>query len=103
MKNTLIVRTPAQKEIFRQELQGQLSDGHWENENTDERLWDCEVIISDGYQNLGCNFVPIYPIDFEELEYVLDRAVEIGKTVDPDYSMDMLMSDLAELTEIVFG
>jgi len=102
MKNTLFVRTPAQKAIVEQELQGQISDGFWENDSTDSRLWDCDVVVSD-VEWTGCNFTPLYPIDFAELEYVLERAVEIGKTVDPDYNMDMLMSDLEELTEIVFG
>lgn len=99
----LFVRTPAQKEVFEKELQGQISDGFWENQNTDKRLWDCEVIVAVGDMALGCNFKPIFPIDFLDLNYVLDRAVEIGKTVDPDYNMEKLLSDLEELTEIVFG
>ena len=101
MTNVLKVRTPAQKAIFEQELQGQISDGYWENDSTDSRLWDCEVVVSD--EGTGCNFTPLYPIAFSELDYVLERAVEIGKSVEPDYNMERLMEDLEELTAIVFG
>ena len=102
MPNILKVRTLTQKEVFVKELQGQISDGMWENDNTDSRLWSCDVVVASDDDALGCNFKPLFPINFAELEYVLDRAVEIGKTVDPDYSMDKLMEDLVELTEIVW-
>ena len=102
MTNILKVRTPVQKTIFEEILQGQISDGHWENDDTDIRLWDCEVLVSnDGV--FGCDFKPIYPLDFTDLEYVLDSAVEVGQAVDPSYDIDYLKEDLEELTTIVFG
>ena len=102
--NTLYVRTPAQKAIFEQELQGQLSDGNWENDQTDSRLWDCEVVVSN--DQIGPSFKPKYPVNFNDdviLEVVSDRMIEYAQKVDPSYDMEKLVKDLDELTVIVYG
>jgi hypothetical protein len=56
----LYVRTPAQKEIFENEIQGQLSDGIWENDDTDRRLWNCQVKVAENDSQLGCSFKLFY-------------------------------------------
>lgn len=102
--NVILVRTPAQKEIFEHELQGQLSDGNWENEKTDSRLWYSEVFVSE--KQAGCSFSPKYPVNFNDdfmVEVLGERMIGYAKKVDPSYHMGKLIADLEELTEIVFG
>lgn len=55
-KNTLRVRTQAQKIMLEKELKGQISDGHWENTaNTGWQQWtDAQVIVDP--DNVGRNF-----------------------------------------------
>ena len=106
--NKLYVRNQEQKIIFDKELKGQLSDGIWENEKTDERLWNVEVIVVNENEDfeLGCNFSPKYYVDFCHNDLVLwlsDRIVEYVRDVDPNYCADDLIIDLIDLTEIVFG
>ena len=104
--NTLYVRTKTQKEIFEKELQGQLSDGNWENDDTDKRLWGCVVKVAKKGESLGCNFNPCRPVDFcddDMIEWIGDRMIGYAKKVRKVYTQDNLISDLKELTEIVFG
>lgn len=104
----LVVQTQEQKIIYDEELSGQISDGHWENENTDERLWNVEVEVFDPkvHKKLGCNFKPKYPLDFNDydLHWLLDsRTLKYVQEVYPDYTVDDLHADLEHLTVIVFG
>jgi hypothetical protein len=102
----LYVRNEAQKIIFDKELKGQLSDGIWENETTDERLWNCEVIVANLGERLGCSFSPRYPVDFCDesmTDLLADRVVEYVRCAGMEYYEDMLVDDLVDLTKIVFG
>ena len=103
--NTLYVRNKAQKILFEMELQGQLSVGWWENENTDERLWNCAVKVADSEEELGCNFAVKYHTNFcdEELvEWVGLTMIDFVNDIDPKYDLDQLIIDLNDLTNIVY-
>lgn len=105
---TLVVRNSAQKIIYDKELSGQISDGHWENEDTDERLWGCNVEVYNPiiHNGLGCNFVPSCDLDFNDpdLHWLFDdRTLEYVQEVIPDYTVERLHEDLEDLTHIVFG
>ena len=105
MRNTLYVRNAAQKVLFDEELKGQLSDGYWENDDTDKRLWDCEVVVAKPDERLGCNFHAKYPVDFaddEMMEWLGDHMIGYAKGVDPNYDEEKLFADLRDLTMIVF-
>jgi hypothetical protein len=105
MKSTLYVRTKTQKAIFENELQGQLSDGNWENTNTDSRLWDCDVRVTNDKSKLGCNFAVRHPVNFADedmIGWIGDRMVKYGSAVNPSYNEKKLVADLNELTKIVF-
>jgi len=105
MSDKLYVRNRAQKVLFEKEISGQLSDGNWENEKTDRRLWNCEVIIADEEQELGANWTVRYYADFAtgDLDFLWDRMIEYVRPIDPDYDVDQLIIDLNDLTEIVYG
>jgi hypothetical protein len=57
---TLTVSNVAQRALFELELQGQLSDGHWENTRP-LRHWhdwcECKVVVQPGM--VGVNFYPV--------------------------------------------
>ena len=102
----LRVRTPTQKEIFEKELRSQLSDGCFENDDTDERLWNCEVLVAANGEKLGPNFSVSKRVDFNDdllIEVVSDRMISYAKKVDPLYDMEKLISDLDDITNIVSG
>ena len=107
MTNKLYVRNKAQKVLFEKEISGQLSDGNWENEKTDQRLWNCEVIVvnENEEQELGTNFAVRYYADFatEDLDFLWDRMIEYVRPIDPDYDVDQLIIDLNDITNIVYG
>ena len=106
MTNILFVRTPAQREIFMHEIRGQISDGIWENEKTDKRLWNCEVYTAMDGEKLGCNFKVKYPIDLCHeffFDFLAERTINYAKKVNPDYNIDMLIVDLNDLTKIIFN
>ena len=93
-KYKLYVRTVAQKEIFDKELKGQLSDGAFENENTDERLWVCEVLVAAQGEKLGPNFTANQDVDFNDdllIEVLSDRMISYARKVDPSYDMEKLI------------
>lgn len=96
MKNRLYVRTQAQKILWEKEIAGQLSDGMWENDFTDRRCWDCEVIVSDLAN--GFNFaVKKMSIDLTDLDFLYDRMLDYVHEVFPEYTQENLMEDLHEL------
>lgn len=106
MKNELHLRNKAQVILFVHELQGQISDGNWEDEVTDKRLWDCKVFLADDEKSLGCNFNAKYSLDFNDdflVEVVGDRMLEYVRQINPEYSMNDLRNDLIDITDIVFG
>jgi hypothetical protein len=105
MTNILYVRTPVQKEIFEKELQGQLSDGYWENVKTDERLWFCDVRVAKKDEKVGCTFKARYFVDFSDsdmIDVVGDSMVDYAKKISSSYNETKLIDDLIELTDIVF-
>jgi hypothetical protein len=106
MGDTLFVRSFAQKIIFERELQGQLSDGIWENEDTDVRLWNCEVRVASESDLLGCNFKTKYPVDLCDdamTDFLADRAMGYVLAFIPEYTFSEYVNDLVDLTNIVFG
>jgi hypothetical protein len=104
--NTLYVRTKTQKAIFENELQGQLSDGRWENEDTDRRLWNCAVVVTKRGQKLGCTFRTMFPVNFcddDLVEWLSDRMIGYALKVRKSYTRGNLIKDLKELTVLVYG
>lgn len=82
MKKQLVVRNLAQKVLFMEELQGQISDGMWENARPFEhwKVWcDSELEVIVNANNVGRNFSAIksnYNLNSSELlECVGDRMV----------------------------
>jgi len=75
----------------------------WENDKTDERLWYAQVKVASGKNKVGCNFDPKYPIDFNKLDYVRDRAIGYVQEFRPSYNEDKLSKDLEDITKIIFG
>jgi len=104
--NKLYVRNKAQKNLFEKELSGQLSDGFWENDKTDQRLWNAEVIVAGEEDELGATFAAKYYANFadeELIDIVGERMIKRVREIDPNYNADQLIIDLNDLTEIVFG
>lgn len=124
--NLLVVRNVAQKALFEEELQGQLSDGYWENTKPHDH-WEpwcrCTVLVD---ENVGRNFDWYkgkrydrrtgrdYPVsrplksnyNFANsmlLEAVGDRMLEIARkaTGSQSYSMTDLRRDLKDLNKII--
>lgn len=104
--DTLFVRNEAQVILMNRELKGQLSDGNWENEETDERLWFCDVRIAHRGDKLGCNWNVKHAVDFDDdfmVEIIGFRMVNYCKERYVNYDLWQLHEDLQDLTEIVFG
>lgn len=104
--DTLFVRNEAQVILMNKELKGQLSDGNWENEKTDSRLWYCEVKVAHSGDKLGCNWKVKHSVDFDDdflLEVLSDRMLEYVRMTYPKYDLGKMREDLQDLTEIVFG
>ena len=102
----LVVRTLAQKVLYDSELRGQISDGCWENDWTDTRLWNVYVVVGNTHEDFGISFVPKCEIAFNDpdlLEIVGDRMLEAVQKVVPDYIWADMEADLEDLTDIVFG
>lgn len=97
------LRTRTQFLLFTEEIQGQLSDGYWENEDTDRRLWDCEVFMSPLFPEVIGN--PKFPVDFTDLldAGITERMLEICRKVKPDYNVTDLTNDLQEITKTIYG
>lgn len=79
--NTIYFRNQNQVTLFRCELQGQLSDGHWENSlPRDHWTKPCgaDVLVAENDTQLGCNFLPRRRYNFankELLDVVADRML----------------------------
>lgn len=106
MTNTFYVQNEQQAQLFRI-LQGQLSDGYWENESTDHRLWDCNVLVStNGF--FGVNFskpVKQYKVDFEDMadgDFMQNHLMEEMHEKFPSYSLEYLYEDLKFFNTILF-
>jgi hypothetical protein len=100
MTNTLFVRNEAQRILVTKELQGQISDGMYENIDSDERLWNCDVKVSD---EVGVNFVILNPVDFDfsEIGFLYDRMIDYVKESIPDYTLEMLTDDLDDIASFI--
>lgn len=83
----IYVRNIEQKILYDKELCGQISDGNWENEDTDERLWHCEVIVRP--DEIGCSWKVENLLDFNEeflLDVVGDRMMNYVREINPKYT-----------------
>lgn len=104
--NTIRVNNQAQKWLLKNELQGQISDGHWENHSHNPwQDWSNAKVIVDP-KNVGRNFRTIkdnYQLNSKALlDVVGDRMIDdvkarTGKT---DYDMKTMNEDLKDLRKI---
>lgn len=99
---SLAVRNDAQKALF-EYLQSQISDGYWENKDTDVVLWSCKVTVIP--YNVGIAGKLKHPIDFLDIyaEGVDDEMIAACQKVDPKYNQRRLLIDLEDLTNIIYG
>lgn len=104
--NTIRVNNQAQKWLLKNELQGQISDGYWENSsNNPWEDWSNAKVVVDP-KNVGRNFRTTkdnYQLNSKSLlDAVGDRMIEdvqkrTGKT---DYDMKTMNEDLRDLRKI---
>jgi hypothetical protein len=101
--NKIYFRNVIQAELFKRELQGQISDGHWEDNITDTRLWYCDVRVVEG--KVGIDFEPKHPLEFTDIigEGLDEELLAIARETDPNYTIGILYLDLRDMTEIIFG
>lgn len=104
--HTVRVRTQAQKWLLKDELQGQISDGHWENSsNNPWEDWSNAKVVVDP-KNPGRNFDTSkdnYQLNASSLlDVVGDRMVENvqTKTGKADYNERAMQGDLRDLRNI---
>ena len=104
--HTIRVRTQAQKWLLKDELQGQISDGHWENSSSNPwQDWSNAKVVVDP-KNPGRNFSTRkdnYQLNSSELLAIVgDRMVENvqTKTSTPDYDDKKMYQDLKDLRTI---
>lgn len=104
--NTVRVRTQAQKWLLKNELQGQISDGKWENTaNNPWQDWSGAKVIVDP-RNPGRNFNTTkdnYQLNAQDLlDVVGDRMIEDvqDRTGNGDYDEKAMRADLADLRKI---
>ncbi len=102
---TLTVRNQAQKILWEEELNGQISDGMWENATPHDHwdVWsDAEITVG---KNVGrtffarkCNYNFTNP---ELLNIVGDRMIKAVQVEIPEYTKADLIADLKDLKQIV--
>lgn len=104
--NTVRVRSQAQKWLLKNELQGQISDGQWENaSNNPWQDWSSAKVVVDP-KNPGRNFntrKDNYNLNAKSLlDAVGDRMVDDVKTRTKrsDYNEKTMRGDLADLKHI---
>lgn len=103
----LRVKTETAALLWKEELQGQISDGMWENSRqTDWQTW-CHA-TAEVSTEVGVS-VPVGTVlkrgrsfRFVDLiDCVGDRMLELGRTVDPAYDTKRLRRDLNDLMRAV--
>lgn len=104
--NTIRVNNQAQKWLLKNELQGQISDGHWENaSNNPWQDWSNAKVVVDP-NNVGRNFNTTkdnYQLNSKTLlDVVGDRMIDDVKdrTGRDDYDMKTMNEDLRDLRKI---
>lgn len=105
MKDTINFRNNAQQVLYDKEIRGQISDGHWENDDTDTRLWYCLAKVNS--KNVGSSWKPSPKLDFADedlIEFLGDRMIDyvLDSGVRKRYTLDNLRADLLDMTLIVF-
>jgi hypothetical protein len=103
-KNTVRVRNHAQAVLLKDELLGQISDGHWENTpGTGWEQW-CNAEVEVDPANVGRNFYARkdnFNLSAKQLlDVVGDRMIESVRGLGPDYAnydMKAMKADLADL------
>lgn len=105
MKDTIYFRTAPQKVLYDKEIRGQISDGHWENEDTDHRLWYCITIVRP--KKVGISWKPECNLDFNDDDLVDNLGERMREYVlsgyRSKYTTENLRKDLEEMTNIVFS
>ncbi len=104
--NTIRVNTMAQKYLLRDELQGQISDGMWENSGGEVwRDWSNAKVIVDP-RNPGRNFFTRkdnYQLNAKKLLDVVGDSMQENvreQTGNADYDEKAMMKDLADLRRV---
>lgn len=103
--NTIRVRTQAQKHLLVDELQGQISDGHWSNsQNNPWQDWSTAKVIVDP-KNPGRNFSTRkdnYQLNSKELLSIVGKRMQENVTskTGKDYSEKEMAADLKDLRTI---
>lgn len=103
--NTIRVRTQAQKHLLVDELQGQISDGHWSNsQNNPWQDWSNAKVIVDP-KNPGRNFSTRkdnYQLNSKELLSIVGKRMQENVTskTGKDYSEKEMAADLKDLRAI---
>lgn len=105
MTNQLNVRNQAQKILLEKELQGQISDGYWENASPHDhwKPWcNCDVVVNP--ENLGRTFwarKDNYNLNNKDLlDIVGDRMLEEVQKELPAYTAKDMAADLKDLKKI---
>lgn len=94
-----------QKDLWDEELTGQISDGMWENNSKNSwQFWTSvnSTVNTEKATHIESkmSYLPDikYAFQFTALiEYVGDRMIEIGKKYNPNYNEKLLRKDLAEI------
>lgn len=104
--HTIRVANQAQKWLLKDELQGQISDGKWENSGPSDHWqdWSGARVVVDP-KNLGRNFSPVkdnYQLNAKDLlDVVGDRMVEnVSERTGEPYSAKQMNADLRDLRKI---
>lgn len=104
---TIHFRNAMQAEIYDKVLRGDLSDGIWENETSDKKLWDAKATVAVTPDEVGCNFTPMFPVDFDN-EILWDGDTDsklwtIARSyLHPINEVEELRAVLQDMTSIVF-
>ena len=101
----LAFRNAIQAKLW-EELDGQISDGYWENARPYNhwRVWCRATVIVDPV-NVGRNFYAEkdnYNFNSSELlEWVGDRMLASCQEIDPDFTMKQMRAELKDMKQIV--
>lgn len=106
-KALIVFANRIQAMLFKVEMQGQISDGHWENSmpyGHYKVASSADVAFSDNSNTHGCHgFSPQRKYNFANrdlFEVVGDRMLEMAKEIDPNHTKRDLMRDLKEINRI---
>ena len=107
----LVFENEILKNLWEEELTGQISDGMWENTaNSAWQFW-CSVETEVGNKNefiTSQNYFSEFPYNIKTnfgftrlIPYVGDRMVDMGKKYDPEYNEKKLRKDLQTISKLL--